>query len=304
MSLVEALSKLNLELQDQVLTLEERSQKIGHLVGKLCRKLAEKQENQEFREIIAVFRALVPELSGLIDLLFMDNQKLGCEVLFVSGVISFLLNQCPLFLRKENCLSIFEGLMLVACKLFGRIKLTLEQLLKESEKTALIVKLKGETKPTKEKRNEAAALAMELQYAMQDFLVGLNSYRTRSFRQLYLVPEFFNCLDLLLKFIDKEFEYVEGFYANVTDRATDLQNIIVVLKMLAKDDYSLVVGLRRRISSLHLRFSQSTEAGLAKSQRKWLTCCFCFIFLKMKSRRRSRNYWRSLILLRYRSWTL
>ena len=73
MSLVEALSKLNLELQDQVLTLEERSQKISLLVGKLCRKLAEKQENQEFREIIAVFRALVPELSGLIDLLFLDN---------------------------------------------------------------------------------------------------------------------------------------------------------------------------------------------------------------------------------------
>jgi hypothetical protein len=52
----------------------------------------EKQENQEYQDIIKIFRQLIPELSGLIDLLFLDNQKLGYEVLFVSGVISFILN--------------------------------------------------------------------------------------------------------------------------------------------------------------------------------------------------------------------
>ena len=156
--------------------------------------------------------------------------------------------------------------MLVSCKLFGRIKLTLEQLLTESARIVELVKTNGESKSSKEKRNQSAALVMELQYAMQDFLVGVNTFRTRSFRQLYLVPEFFNCLDLLFKFLDAEFEYVEGYYANVIDRALDLQNIIVILKTISKEDYSLVLGLRRRINSLYQKFSQSTEGGLSKSE--------------------------------------
>lgn len=143
MAFVEALGKLNIDFADKQITLEERTIRIDKLTKRFLAKLLEKQEFEDYKFILKAFKALVPDLNQLIDIIFVDTQKLGCELLFVSAVISYFLKQSPRFLRKEKCMAIYESLMLLACKLFNRVRLTLDELIVDSGDLKRVQELKA-----------------------------------------------------------------------------------------------------------------------------------------------------------------
>ena len=73
MAFVEALGKLNIDLAEKRISLEERTEKIDKLTKKYLNKLLEKQELEDYKFILKAFKSLVPDLNEMIDIIFVDT---------------------------------------------------------------------------------------------------------------------------------------------------------------------------------------------------------------------------------------
>ena len=207
------------------------------------------EEEASLAPIAKIFRSLVTKLSQFTDLIYGDGFEVGSEILSVSGTISFFLSKSPLYLRKVDALPIYEALMLISAKVFQLIRITLEQAV-------------GGSLGNEELRNSSCGLILEIQYVLSDFLMGIYTFRKRSFRQLYAVPELFNTIKVFLGLIPELMkEGLDGYYVNSEDRAIDFLNLIKILKKISKDDFSLIQCLQTELRKVQGAFEKITDFG-------------------------------------------
>lgn len=164
MGILEKLAELRESLETSPGTDKEVSSQVEAIAQEHFDNLGELYANEQFEDFKKSTVGLLLALSNLTDLLFYEEMDVNLqECIFITTSIGTFFRHCPMFLRTENGIKLYESFSLILSKLLGRLNARGSQ--------------EGDSIETK-------------LFLLEDSLSGLAEYRKKSFRYLYVIPTF------------------------------------------------------------------------------------------------------------------
>ena len=213
------------------------AREVGEITDKYHLNLIEMYQNEQYEDFKKSFIAMMMALSSLTDMIFYEDGGVNLqETLFVVTPVCFILEKAHKIIRDENGLKILESLTLVLSKLLKKYRRV-------------------------EFQNKAETLVGFS--VMSQVLTAIESYKRKSFRELYTVPEFNffskKILDSLTNDIEKgDLKLSQKLLQNIGTTFETFDSLYQY-----EDNYTSIIGatLKKLIEVIKKKVSQNKKKG-------------------------------------------